>query len=77
MSEYATPSGDSDGTVTSGTPEAIIEGMFQEAERLGHSPYSSQHALSFFVEEIDGLRARIAKLEQRLRMNGIQISEEG
>lgn len=35
---------------------AIVDGMWREAERLGHPSTSSRHALSYLVDEIEKLR---------------------
>lgn len=42
--------------VEPGTASAIVAGLFREAERLGHSPASSVHALTYLAGELDRLR---------------------
>lgn len=44
-----------------GKASAIVAGMFEAAQRFGHSPYSSKHALTYLVEEIERLRAALAE----------------
>lgn len=39
-----------------GKASAIVAAMFDQAERLGHDPYSSKHALTYLVEEVERLR---------------------
>ena len=47
-----------------GKSAAIIDAMFSEANRLGRQQYSSSHALTYLVEEVERLRAENAGLEQ-------------
>lgn len=39
-----------------GKASAIVAAMFDQAERLGHSPFSSIHALTYLVSEVERLR---------------------
>lgn len=43
-----------------GKVETIMAGMWDEAVRLGHSPVSSRHALSYLVEQIESLRVALS-----------------
>lgn len=56
-----------------GKASTIVAAMFAQAERLGHDPYSSKHALTYLVEEVERLRedarenyARAEQAEQEL-----------
>lgn len=42
-----------------GTPEAVVNSMFDEAEKRGQSPVSSKHALSFLLEKMDRTEAKL------------------
>lgn len=42
-----------------GKASAIVAAMFDEAERLGHNPFSSTHALTYLVGEIERLRGLV------------------
>lgn len=53
-----------------GKASAIVAQMFEEAERLGHSPISSKHALTYLVEEIEQWRAHATQLGKALRRYG-------
>lgn len=48
-----------------GKASAIAEGMFREAERLGHSPFSSKHALTYLVELAEIGRVTLDHTEPR------------
>ena len=46
-----------------GKAEAIVNKMFEESERLGHSPNSCKHALTFLLNKIATQAAENAKLK--------------
>ena len=58
-----------------GTAPAIVAAMFAEAERRGHSLFSSKHALSFLLERLDAAEAIVAAMmcrRVRLKFGGRQ-----
>lgn len=44
-----------------GTPTAILNGMFEAAEVLGHPRYSSSHALGFLLDLIAAQQGELAE----------------
>lgn len=59
-----------------GKMEAIIQGMWSEAERRGHPPASSKHALTFLLQKLDKEEAHrdslLAEVEKYKRTNIIK-----
>lgn len=47
-----------------GTPEAIIEAMFELAQRYGHSAVSSQPPLVFIAEQLTLMRRALEQIKQ-------------
>ena len=52
--------------VDAGTQAAIVANVFKLAQKLGHSPISSEHALTFLKEYIQHLQATNAELQEAL-----------